>query len=74
MRVANYGDAPPKENTQWTFYPWATTSMGNGYVDEWFAVSPVDMVPLSRWMNSNCCPDCMAKVKATEVEAAKSLR
>lgn len=36
---------------QWTFYPWAKSEMGNGYIDEWY-LEDYSAIPLSTAITS----------------------
>ena len=37
----------PTPDKRWEFYPWASKTMGNGYIDEWYSIEPWYAVPLS---------------------------
>lgn len=37
----------PIPGYNWTFYPWASKAMGNGYMDEWHSIDAHSIIPLS---------------------------
>lgn len=37
----------PTPDKVWEFYPWASKTLGNGYIDEWYAQEPHFAVALS---------------------------
>jgi hypothetical protein len=52
-------DAPqPLPDGRWEFYPWASKTMGNGYMDEWHGQDPCYVVPLSQVI----CDDCKERL------------
>lgn len=59
----------PTPGQDWTFYPWATKTMGNGYVDEWHPVEPCYAVPFSRFVTDTIGTNDMACVLGLIKEA-----
>lgn len=62
----------PTPDHKWTFYPWASKTMGNGYIDEWHSVEPCWAVPFSSWVAETIGTNDMACVLGLIREARKA--
>jgi hypothetical protein len=63
-------ESNPAPCAEWTYYPWGTRTMGNGYIDEWYADTEWSACPLSHALNRTVGTDDPEKIKKL-VEAKK---